>query len=48
MVVVSIPLRANGDVPAKPLANRPVMDTNNYYPQRDGKSRDGQRRVQRQ
>jgi hypothetical protein len=25
-----------GDVPAKPLAGKPVLDTGNYYPQRDG------------
>lgn len=36
LVVVSIPLRAYRDVPAEPLANKVVMDTNNYYPQRDG------------
>jgi 8-hydroxy-5-deazaflavin:NADPH oxidoreductase len=36
MVVVSIPLRAYRSVPAEPLAGKPVMDTNNYYPQRDG------------
>ena len=36
LVVVSIPVKAIGDVPAKPLAGKPVMDTGNYYPQRDG------------
>ena len=36
LVVVSIPVRAVGDVPAKPLAGKPVLDTGNYYPQRDG------------
>jgi predicted dinucleotide-binding enzyme len=36
IVVVSIPLRAIGSVPAAPLAGKPVIDTNNYYPQRDG------------
>ena len=36
LVVVAIPVRAIGDVPAKPLAGKPVMDTGNYYPQRDG------------
>src|SRR5262249_43934203 len=30
------PLRAYRVVPAEPLAGKPVMDTNNYYPQRDG------------
>ncbi len=37
LVVVSIPLRAYRDVPAQPLAGKVVMDTNNYYPQRDGR-----------
>jgi 8-hydroxy-5-deazaflavin:NADPH oxidoreductase len=36
LVVVSIPLRAYRDVPVEPLAGKPVLDTNNYYPQRDG------------
>jgi len=36
LVVVAIPVRAIGDVPAKPLAGKPVLDTGNYYPQRDG------------
>jgi predicted dinucleotide-binding enzyme len=36
LVVVSIPLRAYRAVPAGPLAGKVVMDTNNYYPQRDG------------
>ncbi|MEN3305931.1 MAG: 8-hydroxy-5-deazaflavin:NADPH oxidoreductase [Micromonosporaceae bacterium] len=36
LVVVSIPLRAYGEVPAQPLAGKVVMDTNNYYAQRDG------------
>lgn len=36
LVVVSIPLRAYASVPAGPLAGQVVMDTNNYYPQRDG------------
>jgi len=36
LVVVCIPVRAIGDVPAKPLAGKPVLDTGNYYPQRDG------------
>ena len=35
-VVVSIPVKAIGDVPDKPLAGKPVLDTGNYYPQRDG------------
>ena len=36
LVVVSIPLRAYRDVPVEPLAGKVVIDTNNYYPQRDG------------
>jgi 8-hydroxy-5-deazaflavin:NADPH oxidoreductase len=36
LVLVSIPVKAFGDVPAKPLAGKPVLDTGNYYPQRDG------------
>jgi predicted dinucleotide-binding enzyme len=36
LVVVAIPLRAISDVPAEPLAGKTVIDTNNYYPRRDG------------
>ena len=36
IVVVSIPLKAYRDVPAEPLAGKVVIDTNNYYHQRDG------------
>jgi len=36
LVVVTIPLRAFRNVPAGPLAGKVVMDTCNYYPQRDG------------
>jgi 8-hydroxy-5-deazaflavin:NADPH oxidoreductase len=36
IVVVSIPLKAYTSVPAGPLANKVVIDTNNYYPERDG------------
>ena len=36
LVVVSIPVKAIGEVPAKPLGGKPVLDTGNYYPQRDG------------
>jgi predicted dinucleotide-binding enzyme len=36
LVVVSIPLRAYPTVPVEPLAGKVVMDTNNYYPSRDG------------
>lgn len=36
VVVVSIPLKNYRDVPAAPLAGKLVIDTNNYYPHRDG------------
>jgi predicted dinucleotide-binding enzyme len=36
LVVVAIPLRAFPSVPARPLAGKVVIDTCNYYPQRDG------------
>ena len=36
LVVVTIPLKAYRSVPALPLAGKIVIDTNNYYPQRDG------------
>jgi predicted dinucleotide-binding enzyme len=36
LVLVSVPVKAFGDIPAKPLAGKPVLDTGNYYPQRDG------------
>jgi predicted dinucleotide-binding enzyme len=36
LVVVTIPFRAYRDVPAEPLAGKVVVDTNNYYPARDG------------
>jgi 8-hydroxy-5-deazaflavin:NADPH oxidoreductase len=36
LVVVTIPLKAIASVPAAPLAGKIVIDTNNYYPQRDG------------
>lgn len=36
IVVVTIPLKNIEDVPVKPLAGKIVIDTNNYYPQRDG------------
>jgi hypothetical protein len=36
IVVVTIPLRAVGTVPVAPLEGKVVIDTNNYYPQRDG------------
>jgi 8-hydroxy-5-deazaflavin:NADPH oxidoreductase len=37
IVVVTIPLKAYRDVPVEPLAGKVVIDTNNYYPQRDGR-----------
>ncbi len=36
VVVVTIPLGAYRSVPVEPLAGKVVVDTNNYYPQRDG------------
>ncbi|MFG1811657.1 NADPH-dependent F420 reductase [Streptomyces sp. NPDC049040] len=35
-VVVTIPLRALETVPREPLVGKTVIDTGNYYPQRDG------------
>lgn len=35
-VVVTIPLKHYRTVPVEPLAGKIVIDTNNYYPQRDG------------
>lgn len=36
VVVVTIPLKAIDTVPVEPLVGKVVIDTNNYYPQRDG------------
>jgi 8-hydroxy-5-deazaflavin:NADPH oxidoreductase len=36
IVVVTIPLKNIGSVPVAPLTGKIVIDTNNYYPQRDG------------
>src|SRR5215469_13672069 len=36
IVVVSVPLKNYRAVPAEPLAGKIVIDTNNYYPERDG------------
>jgi NAD(P)-dependent dehydrogenase (short-subunit alcohol dehydrogenase family) len=36
IVVVTIPLKSYREVPVEPLAGKVVIDTNNYYPQRDG------------
>lgn len=35
-VVVTIPLKAYQQVPQEPLVGKTVLDTNNYYAQRDG------------
>jgi len=36
LVVVAVPVKAIGNVPVEPLVGKAVIDTNNYYPQRDG------------
>src|SRR5215212_6422292 len=36
IVVVTVPLKVYRDVPVAPLAGKVVIDTNNYYPERDG------------
>ena len=36
LVVVTIPFKASADVPVEPLRGKVVIDTGNYYPQRDG------------
>lgn len=36
VAVVTVPLKAIGDVPVEPLAGKVVLDTNNYYFERDG------------
>src|SRR4051794_21501229 len=36
IVVVTIPLKAYREVPVEPLRGKVVIDTNNYYPDRDG------------
>ncbi len=40
IVVVTIPLKNYRQVPVQPLAGKIVIDTNNYYPQRDGHIRE--------
>ena len=40
IVVVTIPLKNIGEVPVAPLEGKIVIDTNNYYPQRDGHIRE--------
>lgn len=37
IVIVAIPLAAYKSVPVEPLAGKVVIDTNNYYPERDGR-----------
>src|SRR5690349_3078343 len=37
IVVVTIPLKNYTSVPVEPLKGKIVIDTNNYYPQRDGR-----------
>jgi 8-hydroxy-5-deazaflavin:NADPH oxidoreductase len=37
IVVVTVPLKHYRAVPVEPLAGKIVIDTNNYYPQRDGR-----------
>jgi 8-hydroxy-5-deazaflavin:NADPH oxidoreductase len=36
IVVVTVPLKSYQAVPVEPLAEKIVIDTNNYYPERDG------------
>ncbi len=36
LVVVTVPLKAYRQIPVEPLAGKVVVDTNNYYPDRDG------------
>ncbi|MEH2276508.1 MAG: NAD(P)-binding domain-containing protein [Nostoc sp.] len=36
IVVVAIPLKNYQSVPSKPLSGKIVVDSNNYYPERDG------------
>ena len=37
IVVVSVPLKNYRSIPVEPLAGKVVIDTNNYYPERDGR-----------
>ena len=36
LVLVSVPFKAYRDLPVEELAGKVVLDSNNYYPQRDG------------
>ncbi|WP_248341879.1 NADPH-dependent F420 reductase [Anaeromyxobacter paludicola] len=40
LVVVTVPLKAYRAVPVEPLAGKVVIDTDNYYPERDGHLRE--------
>ena len=40
LVVVTVPLKNYRSVPVEPLAGKTVIDTNNYYPDRDGHIRE--------
>jgi len=40
IVVVTIPLKSIATVPVEPLVGKIVIDTNNYYPSRDGQIRE--------
>lgn len=37
VIVVTVPLKAYRNLPVEPLAGKVVIDTNNYYPDRDGR-----------
>jgi predicted dinucleotide-binding enzyme len=37
LAVVTVPLKAVSDIPVEPLAGKVVIDTNNYYFERDGR-----------
>ena len=38
LVLIAVPLHARESVPVEPLKGKVVIDANNYYPQRDGRS----------
>ena len=40
LVVLTVPLKALGDLPVAAFEGRVVLDTGNYYPQRDGRIAD--------
>ncbi|MFY1673510.1 NADPH-dependent F420 reductase [Plantactinospora sp. WMMB334] len=40
VVVVSVPVGRYGQLPAAPMAGKTVIDTGNYYPERDGNDPD--------